>query len=238
MKNTPIIIALDQPKLSEVLRCTEQLDPKLCRLKIGKSLFTRYGADLVKTLQKQGFEIFLDLKFHDIPHQVSLAVEAVIDLGVWMLTLHALGGLKMLEAAQNRIEAQKSSLKLVAVTILTSIDNAQYSDLGFAKTLSEEVLNLATLAKKSGISGVVASAQEAGMIRQVINKPFILVTPGIRWEQAPTLEDDQSRILTPEEALKNGVDYLVIGRPITQADSPYKALEQLFQLIPHTFLTF
>ena len=222
LTDAKVIIALDFDTESQVLALVEQLDPKDCRLKVGKELFTRFGPAIVERLVDQGFDVFLDLKFHDIPNTVAKACLAAADLGVWMVNVHASGGPKMLEHTQNQLSQLSHAPKLIAVTILTSMDQAQLDRVVGHTTVNDQVLKLATMTRKFGLDGVVCSAQEATMLKQALGKGFTLVTPGIRPKGAS--QDDQSRIVTPSQAITDGVDYMVIGRPITKASNPVTAL--------------
>ena len=229
MNDPKIIIALDYPAAAPALALVERLQPALCRLKIGKELFTATGPGLVEQLQQRGFEIFLDLKFHDIPNTTAQACKAAAALGVWMVNVHALGGRKMLEAAREAIAHSAQPPKLIAVTVLTSMAQADLVELGITGTAAELVLRLAGLAQASGMDGVVCSAQEAALLRKKAGAGFCLVTPGIR--PANVSADDQWRIMTPLAALQAGSSYLVIGRPITQAADPLQALLDINQEI-------
>jgi orotidine-5'-phosphate decarboxylase len=222
MNDPKIIIALDYPQAAKALELADRLDTSQCRLKVGKEMFTASGPALVEQLMKRGFEIFLDLKFHDIPNTTAQACKAAAGLGVWMVNVHALGGRKMMEAAREAVANCTHQPKLIAVTMLTSMAQEDLADIGINATPAEMVLRLATLARDSGLDGVVCSAQEAALLRERCGKEFCLVTPGIRPAQAAL--DDQSRVMTPQEALKAGSSYLVIGRPITKADDPLAAL--------------
>ena len=204
------------------------VSPELCRLKVGKELFTATGASLLEKLMTQGFEIFLDLKFHDIPNTVAAACRSAAELGVWLVDMHASGGKRMMEAAANAIAHCSHRPKLIAVTVLTSMTADDLAEIGIHSPVEQQVLRLATLAQNSGIDGVVCSAQEAALLRQNIGKDFLLVTPGIR---PATSNDDQRRTMTPQEALNAGSSYLVIGRPITQAENPLQALMNIHQSI-------
>jgi len=221
-----IIVALDFPSQDPALALVDQLDPKKCRLKVGKELFTRSGPQLVEALQGRGFEVFLDLKFHDIPNTTSAAVAAAADLGVWMVNVHASGGEKMMTACRERLEPYgKDKPLLIAVTVLTSMTAEDLAGIGIPNSPEAQVSRLATLTRNSGLDGVVCSAQEAPRLKKEQGEEFQLVTPGIR----PLTADkgDQQRIMTPTDALKAGSDYLVIGRPITQAPDPLAALEAI-----------
>jgi orotidine-5'-phosphate decarboxylase len=218
-----IIVALDFDDKSKANELVSKLDPKLCRLKVGKEMFTMFGPEWVKQLVSMGFDVFLDLKFHDIPNTVAKACAAAARLGVWMINVHASGGASMMKAAREAIEPYGEKRPLItAVTILTSMDEQGYSDLGYQKTISEQVLHFAELAKRSGMDGVVCSALEAELLSQKLGKDFKLVTPGIRPEGSAV--GDQSRIMTPAKAIKAGASFLVIGRPITQASDPLERL--------------
>jgi orotidine-5'-phosphate decarboxylase len=222
MSDPKIIIALDYPDAASALALVDQLQPSLCRLKVGKELFTAAGPALLEQLMHRGFEIFLDLKFHDIPNTAAQACKAAAGLGVWMVNVHALGGRKMLEAARESIADSVRRPKLIAVTLLTSMAQDDLADIGINASPAEMVLRLATMAHDSGLDGVVCSAQEAALLRKNFGNDFCLVTPGIRPAQASL--DDQLRVMTPQAALLAGSNYLVIGRPITQAVNPLQAL--------------
>ena len=225
MKDPKIIIALDYPTSAPALALAERLDASACRLKVGKELFTASGPAVLEQLMQRGFEVFLDLKFHDIPNTTAQACKAAAELGVWMVNVHALGGRKMLEAAANAVANSSKPPKLIAVTMLTSMAQADLADIGITASPAEMVLRLATLTRDSGLDGVVCSAQEASLLRERLGKSFCLVTPGIRPAQASL--DDQSRVMTPQAALLAGSSYLVIGRPITQAADPLQALRNI-----------
>lgn len=225
MKDPKIIIALDYASSAPALALAERLDPGACRLKVGKELFTAAGPAVLEKLMQRGFDIFLDLKFHDIPNTTAQACKAASELGVWMVNVHALGGRKMLEAAANAVANSLKPPKLIAVTMLTSMAADDLADLGIKESPAQMVLRLATLAQGSGLDGVVCSAQEASLLREKFGKTFCLVTPGIRPAQASL--DDQSRVMTPQAALQAGSSYLVIGRPITQAVDPLQALRNI-----------
>jgi len=221
-----IIVALDFPSQNPALELVDKLDPSKCRLKVGKELFTRSGPQLVEGLQKRGFEVFLDLKFHDIPNTTSAAVAAAADLGVWMVNVHASGGEKMMAACRERLETFGTDRPLlIAVTVLTSMNAEDLAGIGITDSPEAQVSRLATLTKNCGLDGVVCSAQEAPKLKAEQGADFKLITPGIR----PVTADkgDQQRIMTPTDALKAGSDYLVIGRPITQASDPLAALEAI-----------
>lgn len=227
LNDPKIIVALDFPSKNPALALADQLDPAKCRLKVGKELFTRSGPDLVKALQSRGFDIFLDLKFHDIPNTTSAAVAAAAELGVWMVNVHASGGEKMMVACRERLESFGNDRPLlIAVTVLTSMSDEDLAGIGIASSAEAHVSRLATLTKNSGLDGVVCSAQEAPRLKAEQGSDFQLITPGIR----PLTADkgDQQRIMTPTDALKAGSDYLVIGRPITQAPDPLAALKAIY----------
>lgn len=224
-----IIVALDYSQLEQVLALADQLDPASCRLKVGKELFTAVGPEVVRQLQGRGFEVFLDLKFHDIPNTTAQAVLAAADMGVWMCNVHASGGRSMLETVASRLQASGSSMHLIAVTVLTSLSAAEHAETGLSGSLSDRVADLTELALQCGLDGVVCSAQEAQLLRQCYGAAPLLVTPGIRPSGSAT--DDQARIMTPQQALAAGASYLVIGRPITQADHPAAALQAIQQTL-------
>ena len=224
--NPQIIVALDFPSDQPALALVDQLDPAKCRLKVGKELFTRSGPALVRDLQSRGFDVFLDLKFHDIPNTTSAAVAAAADLGVWMVNVHASGGEKMMTACRDRLESfGKDRPLLIAVTVLTSMGPEDLAGIGITDSPEAQVSRLATLTRNCGLDGVVCSAQEAPALKAEQGKDFKLVTPGIRPLSAD--KGDQQRIMTPTDALRAGSDYLVIGRPITQAADPLAALEAI-----------
>lgn len=220
-----IIVALDAKSQYDALAIADQLDPSLCRLKVGKELFTHEGPTVVKALHDKGFEVFLDLKFHDIPNTTAQAVCAAADLGVWMVNVHASGGRKMMETCVERLKAGNYKTQLIAVTVLTSIGREDLRDLGLDIEPFEQVKRLAKLTQDSGLDGVVCSAQEAKMLRQDLGQDFALVTPGIRPEGANA--DDQKRIVTPKQAMLDGSTHLVIGRPITQSTDPSQMLKDI-----------
>ena len=225
MNSSPIIVALDFPNEKEALLLVDQLEPKRCRLKVGKELFTRSGPEFVRKLVKKNFDVFLDLKFHDIPNTVARACQAGADLGVWMINVHAMGGRKMLEAAREALPANDTSPKLIAVTVLTSMGADDLKEIGLNRSPAEQVKQLATLTHNCGLDGVVCSPQEIALLREDLDNTFELVTPGIRPEWSVT--GDQKRIMTPAQAVQAGSNYLVIGRPITQAENPMQALEKI-----------
>lgn len=227
MKDPKIIVALDYPHAAPALELVQRLEPSLCRLKVGKELFTVAGPQFVEQLQKRGFDVFLDLKFHDIPNTTAQACKAAASLGVWMVNVHALGGRRMMETAREALANVPDRPKLIAVTVLTSMAQEDLHGIGITASPAEMVSRLAGLAKDSGLDGVVCSAQEASALRQQCGKDFCLVTPGIR--PANAAANDQSRIMTPSAALEAGSSYLVIGRPITQAVNPLIALQEISQ---------
>lgn len=222
---SPVLVALDYANEAAALALADQLSPQLCRLKIGKELFTRCGPALVRQLQDRGFEIFLDLKFHDIPNTVAGAVRAAADLGVWMVNVHAGGGRRMLEAAVTVLADYEQPPLLIGVTVLTSMTDADLAELGYTDTALQRVQRLAQLAGDCGLQGVVCSAQEAPLLREQHGAGFCLVTPGIRL--AGDSPGDQRRVVTPAAARELGSDYLVIGRSITGAPDPLLALERV-----------
>jgi len=226
VNNDPrVIVALDFANGVQALELAERLDPALCRLKVGKELFVRAGPALVEKLASLGFKVFLDLKFHDIPNTVAQACRAAADLGVWMVNVHASGGLKMMQAARKAVDQSANPPKLIAVTVLTSMNGDDLRQIGLEVEPPVQVERLARLANEAGMDGVVCSAQEATLLRQAIGPDFLLVTPGIR--PAGSELGDQSRVLTPSRAIAAGADYLVVGRPITQADDPVTTLQEI-----------
>ena len=221
-----IIVALDYEKESDALALVDQIDPNLCRLKVGKEMFTTLGMNFVKQLHQRNFDVFLDLKYHDIPNTVARAVRSAADLGVWMVDLHASGGLRMMEEAKRILEPYgKDAPLLIAVTVLTSMEDLDLLQIGINASLREQVLRLAHLTQRAGLDGVVCSPQEVEILRNACGEEFKLVTPGIR----PTGADfgDQRRVMTPTAAIRAGSDYLVIGRPITKADNPVEVLRSI-----------
>jgi orotidine-5'-phosphate decarboxylase len=217
-----VVVALDCQTSEQALALAAQLDPAQCKLKVGKELFTGAGPALIEQLQRLGFKIFLDLKFHDIPNTVGKAIGAAARLGVWMSNVHASGGLRMMEAAADAVARQRSEMLLIAVTVLTSMERDDLRGIGIDCEPAAQVALLANLTAQAGLHGVVCSAQEAPLLRRSQADNFVLVTPGIR--PVGSASDDQRRIVSPRQALAQGSDYLVIGRPITQADQPAAAL--------------
>lgn len=222
-----IIVALDYPDKKSADNFVTCVNPQLCALKIGKSMFTRLGPDYVRELIQKGFHVFLDLKFHDIPNTVFDACTAAAELGVWMVNVHVSGGLEMMKAARRAIDAFPAEKRplLIGVTVLTSFDETDLQSLGVNDSIESTVLKMAQSAKECGLDGVVCSANEAALLRKECGKDFLLVTPGIRFENDAA--GDQKRILTPQAAFKAGSDYLVIGRSITTATDPAKLLRNL-----------
>lgn len=234
MTDSKIIVALDYADAQSAMELVNQLNPDLCKLKVGKELFTTAGPQFVEQLVAKNFKVFLDLKFHDIPNTVKKACEAAADLGVWMLNVHASGGTAMMQAALEGVDKSQQSPYLIAVTVLTSMSQANLTEIGIENSLENQVLKLASLTQQAGLHGVVCSALEANMLRQHLGNNFCLVTPGIRLAQENNNrvnQDDQSRVVTPQDALNRGASYLVIGRPITQAPNPLKSLEAILLTI-------
>jgi orotidine-5'-phosphate decarboxylase len=229
MTDPKIIVALDYPEAASALQLANQLDPAQCRLKVGKELFTAAGPQLVEALVKLNFGVFLDLKFHDIPNTVSKACQAASNLGVWMLNVHASGGVPMMQGALEGVDKASHHPLLIAVTVLTSMDQATLNQLGINTSVQEHVLKLATLTQQAGLAGVVCSAHEASVLKQKLGTDFCLVTPGIRPDDASL--DDQSRVVTPVQGIALGAHYLVIGRPITKSKNPSQALEKIIKEI-------
>ncbi len=233
ISDSKIIVALDYADATSATNLINQLDPSLCKLKVGKELFTAAGPQFVEKLVNQNFDVFLDLKFHDIPNTVAKACEAASNLGVWMLNVHASGGSAMMQAALDGVNKSKHTPYLIAVTMLTSMNQANLSEIGIENTIESQVLKLSKLTQQAGLHGVVCSALEAKILRQQLGDDFCLVTPGIRpaLQSNAVNQDDQSRVVTPMDALNSGANYLVIGRPITQAPDPLKSLTHILQEI-------
>ncbi|HIC46532.1 MAG TPA: orotidine-5'-phosphate decarboxylase [Methylophaga aminisulfidivorans] len=225
MSDPRIIVALDYATANDALQMADQIDPKRARVKVGKELFTRSGPSVVTDLVSRGFDVFLDLKYHDIPHTVAKACAAAADLGVWMLNVHTLGGAAMMEAAREAVDSASTQPILIGVTLLTSMDQTTFEQIGLSGNMSDTVIRLAKMAKSSGLDGVVCSAQEASALRENLGEAFQLITPGIR--PAGSDVGDQHRIMTPKQAIEAGSHYLVIGRPITAASDPMQALADI-----------
>jgi len=222
---SPIVVALDYPTMAQSLEMAKRLDPSQCRVKVGKELFTTAGPAILDELHKLGFEIFLDLKFHDIPNTVANAVCVAAKAGVWMVNVHASGGRRMMEASADALQKLDHKTLLIAVTVLTSMDQSDLIEVGIDLTPEQHVKRLARLAQSSGMDGVVCSAQESSILSSELGKDFVLVTPGIR--PAGSEQGDQKRIMTPTQAMAAGSHYLVMGRPITQAADPIAVLTQV-----------
>ncbi|HIF9409924.1 TPA: orotidine-5'-phosphate decarboxylase [Photobacterium damselae] len=221
-----VIVALDYDNQNDALAFVDRIEPGSCRLKVGKEMFTFYGPDFVRKLHDRGHSVFLDLKFHDIPNTCSKAVKAAAELGVWMVNVHASGGERMMTASREILEPYgKDRPLLIGVTVLTSMESSDLAGIGISRSPQEQVMNLATLTKNSGLDGVVCSAQEASLLKSNLGQEFKLVTPGIR--PAGSAAGDQRRVMTPVEAIAAGSDYLVIGRPITQAENPAQVLANI-----------
>jgi orotidine-5'-phosphate decarboxylase len=232
MNDPKVVVALDFDKKADALSFVDKVSPNDCRLKVGKEMFTYFGPELVKQFVNKGFDVFLDLKFHDIPNTVAKAVTASADLGVWMVNVHASGGSQMMIKAKEALQSFGADKPLlIAVTVLTSMGEEDLRDLGISLSPAEQVLRLAKLTQQAGLDGVVCSAWEAQQLKQTLGKEFKLITPGIR--PVGSSSDDQKRIMTPEQALTVGVDYLVIGRPITKAADPQAVLAQINQSVVH-----
>ena len=225
MDSRRVVVALDFPDAGSALAAAARLDPALCRVKVGKELFVSAGPAIVGQLHERGFEVFLDLKFHDIPNTVAGACRAAARLGVWMLNVHASGGSAMMRAAREAVAAFPRPPLLIGVTVLTSLSDAELGEVGFAGSAADNVARLARLAASSGLDGVVCSAEEAAMLRDALGAGFVTVTPGIRL--AGGAKGDQSRVVTPEDAVRLGAHYLVIGRPVTQAADPAATLQSI-----------
>ncbi|TQV84501.1 orotidine-5'-phosphate decarboxylase [Aliikangiella coralliicola] len=229
-QESKIIVALDFDDLSKAKTLVSKLDPNLCKLKVGKEMFTLFGPDWVRYLVEKEFQVFLDLKFHDIPNTVAKACKAAAQLGVWMVNVHASGGVKMMQAAVESLNSLGGNRPLLTgVTILTSMDKHQFDQIGYQRDIESQVSHFAQMAESAGLDGIVCSALEAEMLRKEIGKEFKLVTPGIR--PVGSDQGDQSRVMTPERALNAGANYLVIGRPITQAEDPLSALCEISESV-------
>ncbi|AMP89926.1 orotidine-5'-phosphate decarboxylase [Legionella pneumophila] len=223
-----LIVALDFDNHDNALQLVDKLDPSHCALKVGSELFTLLGPQFVKELVRREFKVFLDLKFHDIPNTVAKACHSAAELGVWMINVHAIGGLKMLQAAKESLKTYgQDKPLLIAVTVLTSFEEAELASVGISNSLPEQATHLAMLAREAGLDGVVSSAHEVKIIKQKCGENFITVTPGIRLPN--NLKDDQSRVMTPQQAIREGSDFLVIGRPITQASNPYEVVSAILR---------
>ncbi|WGO82405.1 orotidine-5'-phosphate decarboxylase [Arsenophonus apicola] len=224
--NSPVIVALDYHDITKALSFVDNISPQDCRLKVGMQMFTLYGPQFIQTLHNRGFQIFLDLKFHDIPNTVAQAVRAAAEMGVWMVNVHACGGARMMMAAKEAlVEYGKDAPWLIAVTVLTSMEQADLDQVGIKQPPADRALQLAKLVKQCGVDGVVCSAHEALTLKSACGNDFLLVTPGIRPTGAQA--GDQRRIMTPEQAINVGVDYMVIGRPITHSADPALTLAQI-----------
>ena len=226
----PVIVALDFANSQDTLNFVRRLDPALCQLKIGKELFTATGRRLAEDLINQGFKLFLDLKYHDIPNTVAQACKVAAEMGVWMVDMHTSGGRRMMEAAAEAVAGFSQKPLLIGVTVLTSMEQSDLTEVGWNAPVEELVLRWATLAQSSGLDGVVCSAHEAAPLRAALGEEFVLVTPGIRLDVAGN-QDDQRRIMTPAQALAAGSSYLVMGRPITQAVDPVAVLRGVNSLV-------
>ena len=224
---SPIIVALDLD-YEDALTLAKKIDPSNCRLKVGSQLFTSNGPKIIEDLNKLGFDIFLDLKFHDIPNTVAAAVKAALDLGVWMLNVHASGGSKMMQAARKAADNSNKPPLVIGVTILTSLNKLDMQEVG-VNNIPRHVENLAKLVSQNSLDGVVCSPGDVLGIKDLLGSNFLTITPGIRSIGSP--EDDQSRISSAKQAIINGSDYLVVGRPITQSADPLKALEMFLEEI-------
>ncbi|MGL5387889.1 MAG: orotidine-5'-phosphate decarboxylase [Serratia sp. (in: enterobacteria)] len=223
LKSSPIIVALDYADRSAALAFADRIDPQDCRLKVGKEMFTLFGPEIVRDLHQRGFDVFLDLKFHDIPNTTAHAVAAAAELGVWMVNVHASGGARMMTAAKEALQPYGADAPLlIAVTVLTSMEAEDLRAIGIDLSPAEQAERLARLTRDCGLDGVVCSAQEASRLKAACGSQFQLVTPGIRPEGSAA--GDQRRVMTPVQALAAGVDYMVIGRPITQSADPAAAL--------------
>ena len=223
--NSRVIIALDYADANSAMALVDRLEPSACRVKVGKELFTAAGPAFIATVVQRGFDVFLDLKFHDIPNTVAQACKAAAQLGVWMLNVHALGGRAMMQAAREAVESASRKPKLIAVTVLTSMTESDLHEVGIEASPLAEAMKLAQLAGDCGLDGVVCSAHEAGEIRDRVGSRFLRVTPGIRLPEDST--GDQKRVMTPQIAIASGASYLVIGRSVTRAADPLAVLARI-----------
>ena len=224
-QSAKVIIARDYSEERQALCLVDQLTPEMCRLKIGKEMFTRFGPEFVKFIVSKGYDVFLDLKFHDIPTTVAKACTAAAGLGVWMINVHASGGMRMMEEAKQAVSNSGRSPMVIAVTVLTSMDDDTLRSTGVSRSPRDQVLALANMARKAGLDGIVCSAHEAEEVRAHTASDFVLVTPGIRPEA--TANNDQKRVMTPLQAVEAGADYIVIGRPVTESDDPVSVLRTI-----------
>ncbi len=224
----PFIIALDYSDEKNALSMADKLSPDLCRLKVGKELFTSCGMSLIDRLHERGYEIFLDLKFHDIPNTVAKAINIIANKNIWMTNVHASGGERMLLSARKAIENAGSATKLIGVTVLTSFNDSEMMTVGINHPLVSQVELLSKITRNCGLDGVVCSAKESKILRSIHGEGFLLVTPGIRMEST---DDDQRRIMRPDEAISMGSNYLVVGRPITKSDDPFDALQKMYDCL-------
>lgn len=229
MKKSPIIVALDLPNAEQAINAAGKLSPELCRLKVGLELFIAAGPDIVRRLMDMGFQIFLDLKLHDIPNTISRASKAIAKLDVWMFSLHTLGSSQMLQVAHSSVSTSKTKPLMIGVTVLTSHNSYDLDEIGIIADTKDQVLKLAVLANKTQLDGVVCSPHEIALLRQELGEKFIIVTPGVR--PAGASANDQQRVMTPGQAMALGSNYLVIGRPIVNAADPKRALLEILQEI-------
>jgi orotidine-5'-phosphate decarboxylase len=229
--DTPVIVALDFPEVAPAIAMADQLDPSKCRLKVGKELFTSSGPAIIEALHQRGFEVFLDLKFHDIPNTTASAVRAAAELGVWMVNVHASGGRRMMDACMEVLHSRGGHRPLlIAVTVLTSLEQEDLQEVGVDIEPMVQVQRLGRLAQECGLDGLVCSARESRALRGALGDDLLLVTPGIR--PAESSADDQKRIVTPAQAMTNGSSFMVIGRPITRSPEPAQALDRILAELP------
>jgi orotidine-5'-phosphate decarboxylase len=235
LNKKPLIVALDYPTPAEALALARRLSPSLCQVKVGKELFTAGGPQVVDDLMTLGFDVFVDLKYHDIPNTVAGACRAATKLGAWMINVHAAGGRRMLEAAvdavaKNTLPGREKPI-LIAVTMLTSLGADELPEIGLEADTNAVVSRYAALSHAAGMDGVVCSAQEATWLKSRFGAAFQLITPGIRL--ADDAKGDQTRVVTPVDAIKMGSDYLVIGRSVTGAKDPVATLEAIQKSLKH-----
>ncbi len=227
VEHNPIIVALDYPNAKQAEDFLQRIQDQPCKLKVGLELFIAEGPKFIEQLSAKGHEVFLDLKLHDIPNTVASACKSAANLGVWMMTLHASGGVNMLQAAYEVMSSASHETKLVAVTVLTSMDQQQLNGIGIHKTPHESVLTLAEAAIASKMDGLVCSVHEVSAIREKWSHRPTLVTPGIRMQSDQT--NDQSRVASPQRARQAGADYIVVGRPITKSEDPILVINQYLE---------
>ena len=224
-KLSKVIVALDYQNENDALKMAKILSPDMCNLKVGLELFISCGPEIIKKLHNLNYKIFLDLKLHDINNTVLKSINAIGQLGVWMTNIHAAGGMSMMIDAVEELQKNYNDIIILGVTVLTSLDNEKFKEIGYSKEINDQVVHMASMCHKSKLNGVVCSAKEAKLIKENLPSDFICVCPGIRTKNSSN--DDQERIMTPKEAAENGADYIVVGRPITQSNDPLSSLKTI-----------